>query len=274
MMRIRKALIVFDKDWRDIKRNWEVMAPIIIVPILISLIIPLIVTFIPSSLDSNLQGSSFLENIVNNLPPQVRSELSSLNEAQIIKYVMLLYFFAPFFLIIPIMASSVIASDSFAGEKERKTIEALLATPLTDSELLFGKILVSFAPAMIVTVASFIIYSMVIDLLTFNEYGWLLLPTPSWLLLIFGMAPAIALLGIGVSVIISAKVKGFREAQQISALLVLPVLVLLFSQATGSLILGPLVVSGLTILILLLDLLVFRISIRLFRREEIIITSK
>jgi ABC-2 type transport system permease protein len=274
MMRIRKALIVFDKDWRDIRRNWEVMAPIIIVPVLISLVIPLIVTLTPGSLNSNLQGSSFLENILNGLPSQLKAELAGLNETQIIKYVMLLYFFAPFFLIIPIMASSVIASDSFAGEKERKTIEALLATPLTDSELLLGKILVSFVPAMIVTVVSFLVYSLVIDLLTFNEYGWLLLPTLSWLLLIFGMAPAIALLGIGVSVIISAKVKGFREAQQISALLVLPVLVLLFGQATGSLILGPIVVSGLTMVLLLLDLIVFRVSVHLFRREEIIITSK
>ncbi|MBD3171504.1 ABC transporter permease subunit [Candidatus Bathyarchaeota archaeon] len=36
------------------------------------------------------------------------------------------------------MSSSVIATDSFAGEKERNTLEVLLATPLTDSELLVG----------------------------------------------------------------------------------------------------------------------------------------
>jgi ABC-2 type transport system permease protein len=273
-MRFKKALLVFNKDWRDVSRNWEVMVPIIIVPILISLVIPLIITLIPGSFNTNLQEGDFVENILRSLPTYVRAELAGLNQTQIMKYVMLLYFFAPFFLIIPIMASSVIASDSFAGEKERKTIEALLATPLSDSELLMGKILVSFAPAISVTVVSFLVYTVVVDLLTFNDYGWLLLPTVSWLLMIFGMAPAIALLGIGVSVIISAKVKGFREAQQISALLVLPVLALLFGQATGSLILGPLVVSGLTIAILLLDLLVFRVSLRLFNREEIIVNSK
>ena len=57
------------------------------------------------------------------------------------------------------MASSVIASDSFAGEKERKTIEALLATPLSDSELFVGKVLVAFIPAVLVTFASFAVYS-------------------------------------------------------------------------------------------------------------------
>ena len=49
-----------------------------------------------------------------------------MTEIQVMIYIMALYFFAPFFLIIPQMASSVIVSDSFAGEKERKTIEAPL----------------------------------------------------------------------------------------------------------------------------------------------------
>lgn len=42
----------------------------------------------------------------------------------------------------------MIATDSFAGGKERNTLEALLATLLRDSELLVGKILVSFVPGM------------------------------------------------------------------------------------------------------------------------------
>ena len=69
----------------------------------------------------------------------------------------------PFFLLIPVMASSVIAFDSFPGEKERITIEALLATPLTDEELLFGKMLASFVPAMAVTILFIIAYTVVVD---------------------------------------------------------------------------------------------------------------
>ncbi len=269
-MRFPKALLVFQKDWRDVSRNWEIIAPIVIVPALISLVIPAMISIVPGSLNTNIQGTNFVENILSNLPPDVRALLAGLEGSLVIKYIMLVYFFAPFFLIIPIMASSVIASDSFAGEKERKTVEALLATPLTDSELLIGKILVSFTPAVIVTTLSFVIYSVTVDILTFHEYGRLILPTPTWLLMIFGLAPTIALLGIGISVIISARVRGFREAQQISALLVLPVLVLLFSQATGSLIMGPLVIFLLILLMGLLDIIVFRFSVKLFKRDEII----
>jgi hypothetical protein len=117
------------------------------------------------------------------------------------------------------MASSVIAADSFAGEKERKTIEALLATPISDSELFLGKILVSFIPSMTITVLSFIIYSIVVDSLSSTIFnGRLLLPNLVWILLIFGVAPTVALASIGLTVMISAKVKRLQRSSTKSAL--------------------------------------------------------
>ena len=190
---------------------------------------------------------------------------------QVMIYVMAVYFCAPFFLIIPLMASSVIASDSFAGEKERKTIEALLATPISDGELFFGKMLVSFIPSMIITVVSFAIYTAVFDLVAYGLFnGRLLLPTIDWVLLIVGLAPTLALASIGLTVMISAKVKGFREAQQISVVLLIPVLALVFGQATGAIVFGPLVILALIGLFGLVDLAVFRTGVKLFKREEIL----
>jgi ABC-type Na+ efflux pump permease subunit len=183
---------------------------------------------------------------------------------------MLLYFFAPFFLIIPVMASSVIASDSFAGEKERKTIEALLATPMTDGELLLGKILVSFVPSMLVTGGSFLLYCATVDLLTYEMFERLLLPNLEWMLLIFGLAPAVALASIGLTVMISARVKGFREAQQISAVLVVPILVMLFAQASGVMIFGYVMVGALTLVFVLIDILLFRLGVRVFQRDKLL----
>jgi len=163
-------------------------------------------------------------------------------------------------------ASSVIASDIFAGEKERKTIEALLAMPISDSELLLGKILVSFIPSMIVSVISFLTYSAVIDVPSFSIFdGRLLLPNAVWIILIFGLAPTIALAGIGLTLIISAKLKGFREAQQISVILLIPLLALIFGQVTVTIIFGPLVASALIGLFAIIDLLVFKVGLKLFR---------
>lgn len=75
----------------------------------------------------------------------------------------------------------MIATDSFAGEKERNTLEALLATPLTDSELLVGKILVSFVPGMGVTIIGFLLYTATVDLLTYSIFEAYILPTVSWI---------------------------------------------------------------------------------------------
>lgn len=270
-MRIKKAMLVFRKDWREISRNWQVILPIIVVPLLISVFLPVILTVIASL--ANTPGTSLngLEDMIQNLPKHIQDELAGMTNTQVMVYVMELYFFAPFFLIIPLMASSVIASDSFAGEKERKTIEALLATPLSDSELFFGKMLVSFVPSMIVTFISFSIYSITVDLFSFTIFnGRLLLPNLDWILLIFGLAPTLALASIGLTVMISAKVKGFREAQQISAILLIPILAMVFAQITGAIIFGALMVSALLGIFAIVDVIVFKLAIKIFKREEIL----
>ncbi|MCW4035170.1 MAG: ABC transporter permease, partial [Candidatus Bathyarchaeota archaeon] len=132
-MRLEMAKLVFRKDWLEIKRNWQVILPIVVLPLIISVVLPVVLTVIPSLVpDSGMQISGF-EALLQNLPSSVQNQLAGMTEMQTMVYVVALYFLAPFFLIIPLMASSVIASDSFAGEKERKTIEALLATPISDS---------------------------------------------------------------------------------------------------------------------------------------------
>ena len=74
-------------------------------------------------------------------PPFLTELVSGLDAIQTGIVLVLGYLFAPFFLILPLMFSTVIASESFAGERERKTIEALLYTPATDTELFVGKVL-------------------------------------------------------------------------------------------------------------------------------------
>jgi ABC-type Na+ efflux pump permease subunit len=270
-MNKHKISIVFKKDWLEIRRNWQVLLPIIVVPLMFSVLLPTIIVLIPNlspMQPTSLQG---FEALIASLPANIQDKIAGMTPQQVLIYIMTLYFFAPLFLIIPLMASSVISSDSFAGEKERKTIEALLATPISDSELFTGKVLVSFVPAMIVTVASFAIYSTAVDITTLSLFnGTLLLPNADWLIIILGLAPTLALTSIGLTVIISAKVKGFREAQQISVVLLIPVLALVFAQASGAVLFGPIIVTLLIGIFALLNLLVFYTGVKVFKREEIL----
>ena len=232
-MRLEKALLVFRKDFQEISRNKEILLPMVILPLIFALLLPALSVMNPESVNTPGGEEAMVVNIIANLPEEVQTQLTGYTPTGQVTYVMLVYFFAPFFLIIPVMSSSVIAADSFAGEKERNTLEALLATPITDSELLLGKILVSFIPGMGVTIFGFILYVLTVNVLTVETFGQYIMPTFPWLVLIFVLSPAISLLGIGTTVIISSRVKGFREAQQLSAVLVIPVLGLLFGQGSG-----------------------------------------
>ncbi len=273
-MRLDKALLVFWKDFIEITRNREVLLPMIILPVIFAFLLPALSVMSPESVNTGTEDQAMVENILNNLPENVKTELAGYSVYETTIYIMLVYFFTPFFLIIPLMSSSVIASDSFAGEKERNTLEALLATPLTDSELLLGKILVSFIPGMGVTYFGALLYMGTVDILTADIFGKYILPTVPWLIMLLVLAPVISLLGIGVAVIISSRVKGFREAQQLSAILVIPVLALLFGQASGVLMLGGIVMVKLAVAIAAVDVVIFRAGIRLFQRENILSSSK
>ena len=273
-MRLEKAMLVFKKDFLEISRNREVLLPMLIVPLIFAILFPALASINPDNINTGGNTDALVMNMINNLPENVQAMIRAYTPTQQATYVMLVYFFSPFFLIIPVMGSSVIAADSFAGEKERNTLEALLATPLTDSELLLGKILVSFIPGMGITILGFLLYTATIDLMTVNTFGTYIMPTVPWIVLILVLAPTLALLAIGVTVIISSRVKGFREAQQLSALLIIPILGLLFGQASGYLMLGSFVMIALSIGIAIVDLIVFRFGLRLFQREKILAQSR
>ncbi len=265
-MRADKVLLVFRKDWLEIRRNWEILAPILLVPMIFCILLPSMILLIPETSSS----SNDLGSMMGILPEAIRSEITGFDANQTIAYLMLTFIFMPFFLIIPAMASSVISSDSFAGEKERKTIEGLLATPLTDGELMVGKMLVAFVPSMMVTIVSFAVYTALVDALGFPLFGRFILPTTNWLLMIFLLAPAVSMAGIAVTVIVSAKVKGFREAQQLSVLIILPIMALVVGQALGVLLLVPTVILILFAVFVIIDVIILKIGLRMFRREEIL----
>ncbi|MEM2094022.1 MAG: ABC transporter permease subunit, partial [Candidatus Bathyarchaeia archaeon] len=191
-MRLRRVYLVFKKDWREVSRNPQIMLPLILVPIAFSTFFPFIIGSVQRLTLSQVETRG-LEALIRNMPEQNRAELLQMTAEQVIFYALSVYFYAPLFLMIPIMVSSVIASDSFAGEKERKTIEPLLATPLCDSELFLGKILVSLLPALLATLASFIVYSSTVNFVSTRVLnGRILLPNSVWAILVLCLAPAIA----------------------------------------------------------------------------------
>jgi len=223
------------KDLQQVRQNRMIWLPMILVPALLNVILPLVMVLLPSLATSSSQSvnSSDLEELLKILPAEVQRLLAGFTARELWVYVSANYMFAPMFLIVPMMVSSILAADSVVGERERKTLEGLLYTPMTDSEIFVAKVLYSFMPACLVSVASFLAYALVVNLAGYRVMGRLFFPTAGWWPLVFWLGPAVSAIGLWASVLISSKAKTFMQAQQTSGLLVLPIVFLMIGQIAG-----------------------------------------
>src|SRR4051812_42044222 len=149
-MNTRAISAIVRKDVAVALRTKAVALPLLLVPLLLMVGVPLLLGGIVIVAESMGISSGDIEELKNAIPPQIAQTLAGLTAAQAGLVFALVYMFAPMFLIVPLMVSSVVAADSFAGEKERKTLEALAYTPTTDRELLLAKMLGGWIPGVLV----------------------------------------------------------------------------------------------------------------------------
>lgn len=269
-MNWRIVRTVARKDLLEVSRNRAVLVPSIIVPLIFIVLMPALLIFgmgyapLPEAKLAETLGT-----IQRFLPRAMAAELSGLSARQLMVYVMVGYMMAPMFLVLPMMLASIIGADSFAGEKERKTLEALLYTPATDLELFAGKTLSAVVPALTLSWLSFILYIAVVNGVSWPLMQRVWFPTPQWWPLIFWVTPAVATLGMAVTVLVSSKVSTFMEANQMGGLLVILVVVLIAGQASGVLFLGVAMALGVGTVCWLLALGFIQLAVRKFSRSEL-----
>ena len=179
-----------------------------------------------------------------------------------------------FFILIPAIIPTVIASYSFVGEKLNRSLEPLLATPTTDAELLAGKSLSIFLPTMLVTWLSFIPFVLLVNFLAAPILGYAPLPDLTWLIGVFLLAPLFCIMAIALNVIVSSRVTDVRASQQLGSLVVLPVVAVFIISLSGLFVLGPLTMLLMAGVIALVDIGIAYLTVRTFQREEILIRWK
>lgn len=266
-MNMRAIQALMRKDLKVVVQNKGVVLPIVLLPLILFIVIPALVLFIPSSMASTNQDMTELLNLV---APGMREQLVGLTPDQAGVVFFLVYMMAPLFLIVPLMVSNVIAADSFVGERERKTLEALLYTPTTDGELLTGKILSALAPALIVSWIGYLIYTVTADLATAQIMGRALFPNPLWNVIAFWVAPAAAGLGLTSMMLVSVRAKTFQDAYQTGSLVVLPIVLLLIGQITGILYFNIWLALALGLVLWIIDAVLLFYGRQTFHRSELI----
>lgn len=251
------------KDMRSVTSNKQVFAVLLIVPIVLTIALPSIFVFVISFAPD---AASDFQKLLDMLP----APNGEYSQQQQIFSLILNQIMPSFFLIIPIMASSVMAASSFVGEKEKHTLETLLYSPLSLGRLFQSKILAGFSVGMMISYSSFAAMLLVMELESFFLTGNLLLPAASWLAIMLLIAPVISLIAIAVTVRSSAKAQTIEEAQQRAVFLIFPILALLIGQFTGIILISAGLLWGVGIVLAALAILLVKRAAGNFTYEKLL----
>lgn len=165
---------------------------------------------------------------------------------------------------------ATLAAYSVVGEKVERSLEPLLATPVTDSEILLGKGLAALLPPLAAMWAGMLVLMAYCDVLTRSTLGSLYFPNWTAAVTVLGVAPLIAILGVGFSVLCSARVSEVRTAQQLSALVALPSAGVYVAILTGAFTLDLAFLAIMCGILAVIDTTLAFAVHGMFRREEIL----
>ncbi|MCS6908077.1 MAG: stage II sporulation protein M, partial [Anaerolineales bacterium] len=231
------ALLVTGREVREQFRDWRIIFPIVV----LTLFFPVLMNY----------TANRLVNFVRQYDAPIIGE-------RLIPFLLMVVGF------FPMSISLVIALESFVGEKERLTIEPLLCTPLSDTQLYVGKLLASLTPPLLASYLGTTVYLIGVT----HRVGWR--ADPLFLVQIFVLATMQALVMVSGSVVISSQTTSVRAANLLASFIIIPMALLL--QAESGLMLwgryealwwvavGLLIVAGLLI----------RAGLAQFRREELL----
>ena len=192
---IGNAWIVTRREVRDSFRDWRIVAPIILLTFLFPFLAQLIAT----------KFEHYLE--------QYGAELIG---ARTIPFMLMVVGF------FPISISLVIALETFVGEKERRSLEPLLSTPLSNTELYIGKTLAAMIPPLFASYGGMAVY--MVSILS-SELVWR--PPPMLIVQIILLTTVQALVMITGAVVVSSQTTSTRAANLLASFIIIPMTLLI-----------------------------------------------
>lgn len=260
---MENILTLLRKEWLEFRQQRALLLSVIALPLLFT-IIPSVAVYAIGAAPSSAKNDDFMLEMAKLNPALSGLTASELAQAQLGQA------FSSFFLLIPMLLPSIIASYSVVGEKSNRTLEPLLATPIKTWELMAGKMLASLIPSMALTWLFGSIYALVVRLSALSPRVFQVIVSPGWLTVFVVCTPLLALIAIAAMVAISSRVNDPRTAQQYSAWLVVPFLGVFFGQISGLLTLSPLIALVAALLLAVIAGLAVWGATLLFQRETIL----
>ncbi|WP_420642092.1 stage II sporulation protein M [Candidatus Leptofilum sp.] len=234
---LRMATVVARREIRDSFRDWRIIIPIF----LLTLIFPALMNFTASRL-LNFVADFGAEVIAN----------------QLIPFLLLVVGF------FPMSFSLIIALETFVGEKERKSMEPLLSTPLSNAQLYAGKMVAALVPPLSASYLGMAVYMIGLTITVDWQPEFQLVLQTILLTTVQGM------IMVAGAVVVSSQATSVRAANLLASFIIVPMAILIQAEA-AALFWGN--HDGLWWLLLALTItavVLMRMGLSLFNREELL----
>ncbi len=229
--------MIVRRELRDTFRDWRMIMPIVI----LTVFFPVLMTW----------AAGVAQNFVNRFGTPLIAE-------RLIPFLMLIVGF------FPISFSLVIALEAFVGERERKSLEPLLSTPLTDGQLYVGKTIASLVPALMAAFLGIGVY--LSGLYVFR--GWT--PPPILLAQVVALTFMEGVVMVAGAVIVSSRSTSVRAANLLASFIIIPMAILVQVEAVVLFQAIYDAMWGIVLALMVVALILIRMGIRLFNREELL----
>jgi ABC-2 type transport system permease protein len=251
------------KELLDAMRNRAALLPVVLVavmaialPFIIVLVIP-VLTGQSIGDDADLMRVSSGAGVSQALEPIARVQFFLFEQSLLL------------FLLLPITGAMALAAHAIIGEKQARTLEPLLATPVTTTELLVAKVVGALLPTLVITACGVVVYLGGIAVFAAPGVSAAMFGTRTALMLLV-LGPAAALVALQTAVLISSRVNDARTAQQFGVLIIIPLAVLLVGQFTGAMWLSGRMIALVGGSLFAIWIVLTAFSVAVFDRESIL----
>ena len=260
---MNKIRTIIRKEWAEVFKNRMVLFTVGFMPLLFT-VLPLIILYAT-------KDTGGPNNLTTDMPSQLTAMCPPGLSGGECFQVYIISEFMLMFMILPLAIPVTISAYSIVGEKATHSLEPLLATPITTVELLSGKCIAAAVPAVLATYTAFGLYALgSLILLWPNKLLFSALLDVRWLIAIVVVGPLMAVLAITVSIMVSSRVNDPRVAEQLSMVVIVPLLLVFFGQIGGVILISRKFVLISAVVLTILDGLLLYLSARLFQRETIL----
>ncbi len=265
---MRLVTLFLTKELRDIHRNRNVVPLYIIMPLLMVVftigftwMVPTILAMARTQQDPGMLAAIRAARAI--------PEFAGMPEPEALtRYV--LRTLVGFYLLLPTVGAGTAAAFSIVGEKTQRTLEPILATPITDRQLLLGKMLGALVPPIAASWAVALIATIGVDLIGWHRFGETLMPDRFWLVGVLLLGPLLGASATLLTMRLSARMTDAQAANQATALIVMPIFLVVLG------VFGRIMVASFTAALvscavaLAAALYLLQVNLARFRREEIL----